>query len=277
MDDLHIITIVTKSDYYFPYLLESCERNGKKLTILGLNEKWKGFTWRFKIMINYLKQLKPTDIVCIIDGYDVICNRDLNELKNEFIKIKNKTNCKIVIGHDKLIKTNLYYINYLFVTMFYGKCKNISLNAGTYIGYVKDILDIILSLYTENDGLDDQQILTKYCNSNNDIYIDVNNKIFLTIDKPYSNIDNYLNIQNNTVIYNNNKPFFIHAPGNTYLEKTLLLLNYNVSNNNIQKSMIRRVINNLYIFIINNMLFILFILFIIIFIIYKLIKYYFSK
>ena len=119
MDDLHIVTVVTKSNYYFPYLVESCKKNGKELTILGYNKEWQGFTWKFKLMINYLKKLKSTDIVCFIDGYDVICTRDLNELKNVFIKIQNETKSKIIVGHDKIINTGLYYINSLFINLYF--------------------------------------------------------------------------------------------------------------------------------------------------------------
>jgi hypothetical protein len=272
MEDLYIVTVVTKTNYYFPYLVESCEKNGKKLTILGYNEKWEGFTWRFKLLINFLKKLKSTDIVCFIDGYDVICTRNLNDLKNEFIKLKNETNCKIIIGHDKIINTGIYYMNYIWYNFYFGKCKNNNLNAGTYIGYVKDLIDILSYIYTEineNNKLDDQQLLTTYCNSNNDIYIDIYNKLFLSITKPFSEIDNYLQVKNNEIIYNNNIPFFIHCPGNTYLENTLKLLNYNVPNNNIQKTMKKRLYDTLYMYIKNNSFIKSFILFFLIIITIK--------
>jgi hypothetical protein len=42
-----IITVATKSDYYFPYLKESIKRNGSELIVLGYNEVWQGFNWRF--------------------------------------------------------------------------------------------------------------------------------------------------------------------------------------------------------------------------------------
>ena len=45
--NLHIVTVATHSDYYFPYLKESFKKNGKELTVLGYGEKWKGFNWRF--------------------------------------------------------------------------------------------------------------------------------------------------------------------------------------------------------------------------------------
>lgn len=269
MNDLYIVTVVTKTDYYFPYLVESCKKNGKKLIVLGYNQKWKGFTWRFKLLIDFLNKLKSTDIVCFIDGYDVICTRNLNELKDEFIKLKKETNSKIIIGHDKIINTGVYYINNIINYLYFGRCKDIHLNAGTYIGYVEDLINILLYIYTQtekNNNLDDQQLLTKYCNLNNDIYIDINNKLFLVINKPYSDVDNYLEFKNNKLIYNNNTPFFIHCPGNTYLENILKLLNYNISNNKIKKKMKKRLYDKLCIYfkinIKNNKFFILIILFI---------------
>jgi hypothetical protein len=108
-----------------------------------------------------------------------------------------------------------------------------------------------------------------YCNSNNDIYIDINNKLFLVINKPFSEIDNYVQVKNNEIIYNNNTPFFIHCPGNTYLENILKLLNYNVPNNKIQKTMKKRLYDTLYMYFKNNSLIVSFILFILIIITIK--------
>ena len=47
----HIITIATNSELYFPYLVDSCKKNGIPLTVLGYGEKWTGFTFRFDKMI----------------------------------------------------------------------------------------------------------------------------------------------------------------------------------------------------------------------------------
>lgn len=230
MNDLHIVTVVTDSKYYFPYLVESCKKYGKELTILGYGKKWLGFAWKYKLMIDYLKNLPKTDIVCFIDAYDVICLRDLSELKKEFIKIRNSTNCKIIVGHDKIDTSTLYYTaNYYFNYYYFGLCDNVFLNSGTYIGYVYDLLDILTKVYNETiENIDDDQILLiDYCKKNKkEIYIDVDNKLFLTINKKSSEIDDLVEIKNNKLIYNNNEPFFIHGPGKTSLTNILSKLDY---------------------------------------------------
>jgi hypothetical protein len=245
MSDLHIVTVATHPEFYFKYLIESCKKNGKELDVLGFGEKWKGFTWRFTLMLEYLKKLDKNDIVCFIDGYDVICTRNLNELKDEFIKIKNETDCKIIVGHDKIITDTIFYhLYYLKTINKFDQCKNIDINAGTYIGYVIDLIDILEKIYNlnPNDAADDQILLTKYCNmcNNNDIFIDIDNKIFLTLDKPFAEIDNLIEINNNEIIYNNNKPFFLHGPGETYLNNVIKLLGYDLNDNKIKNSMINK-------------------------------------
>jgi uncharacterized LabA/DUF88 family protein len=82
MSNLHLVTVATHKDGYFDYLVESCKRNGKDVKVLGYEEKWQGFNWRFTLILDYLKKLNKNDIVCVIDGYDVLCTRNLNELTN---------------------------------------------------------------------------------------------------------------------------------------------------------------------------------------------------
>ena len=107
----HIITVATSSELYFPYLVDSCKKNGIPLTVLGYGEKWTGFCFKFDKMIQYLKKLDPNDVVCFIDGYDVICVRNLNEITDVFLQLKKRTNCKIIIAENKTIRNNLF--NYL--------------------------------------------------------------------------------------------------------------------------------------------------------------------
>lgn len=223
---MHIVTVVTHSENYFPYLVESCKRNGSELVILGYGEKWLGFNWKIKKMIEYLNTLHKNDVVCFVDGYDVICTRNLNELEAEFIALKEKTSCKMIVGYE-----NLFYFNKLG-NLYFGKCKNKSLNAGTYIGYAEDILDIIQKIYNLNpkNDADDQILMTKYCNLNNDLYIDIDNKLFLTISSSLNDLNKYITYKDNKLTYKGNYPFFIHAPGYGILDTIIEKLGYSKCN-----------------------------------------------
>jgi len=261
MSKLHIVTVATHQDGYLDYLIESCKKNNNDIKILGYGEKWQGFNWRFLLVINYLRTLKLNDIVCFVDGYDVLCTRNLNELSNEFIKLKNKYNCKIIVGHDEIIidKHNIIqHINSFNLRNKFGTCKNTSLNAGTYIGYVNDLLIVLQDIYNllPNNSADDQILFTKYCKTHNkDVHIDVEKELFLTLVKPHDDINNYIKIIDNKVIYNNHQPFFVHGPGETYLDNLIINLGYNYkpTKQSIKPLFIKnmfKIINNEYINII---------------------------
>ena len=227
MEKLFVITVSTDNKYYFDYLQTTCKKNGKNLISLGYGEKWKGFNWKFKLILNYAKKLKPDDIICFVDGYDVISVRNLEQLPIIFKQLQKENNCKIIVGYDNLKYTNM--INKILVYFKFGKCNNIQLNSGTYIGYVKDIIYVLSKLLELNyhDNADDQVLLTKYCNSNiNDVYVDIDNKLFLTIDAPFQEASKFLDFKNGSVFYNNQQPFFIHGPGKTYLNDIIVKLNY---------------------------------------------------
>ena len=183
----HILTVATEIKYYMPYLIESVKKHNNNLTILGLGEKWQGFNWRFKLIHDYVSKLNPNDVVCVVDGYDVLCVRDLNLLKLKFEEVRNRENCKIVVGNDKVLN----FVNYIANNLFFGYCKNEALNAGTYIGYAGDVGEIIMKIYNlnPNNDADDQILFTKYCNESNDIYIDVYNELFVSISCPLKEIE----------------------------------------------------------------------------------------
>jgi hypothetical protein len=271
MSKVKIVTVATESKYYLPYLQETIKQNNNDLVILGYGEKWQGFSWKYKLMIDYFKTLKYNDIVCFVDGYDVICTRNLNELPNAFLKMKKEHNCKIIVGFERHTNTIFKYV----AGIYFGQCKNMPLNSGTYIGYSKDLLEIIISMYNLNDPLkDDQVLMNEYCIKNpNTIYIDKKSELFLTICNTYSNIElnNELIIKNKKVFFNNYEPFFIHGFGNSYMDNILVSLGYtnlNVSND-IKNGYYSNLKYKIYSFIYNNYFYILIIfLFFIFYIIY---------
>lgn len=98
---LHVVTVATESKYYFPYLKMSCEKNGANLEVIGFGEKWQGFNWKLKKMAEYLKRIPAKDVVCYVDGYDVICVRPLEGLAEKYAEIQKKTGCKILVATEQ--------------------------------------------------------------------------------------------------------------------------------------------------------------------------------
>ena len=236
--NVEVITISTDNKFYYPNLVESCRKNKGKLTTLGMGEEWRGYNWKFRKMIDYLSNLSDDTIVCFIDGYDVISCRDLTELGDEFIKLKNKYKCKIIAGCDDYG----FIGKKVFDGIFFRKCGNHYLNSGTYIGYAKDLKDIINKIHQLNpsDSADDQVLMIQYYNEHpGEIHIDHECKLFLTLMYPLMNID--VNIDNNNKVYTDDyksMPFFIHAQGNGFLNNIIVKLGYGTPDSDIKKNLI---------------------------------------
>lgn len=217
---MKLVTVATHSEGYFPWLLKSCKRFGAQLTVLGMGEKWQGFTWRFHLMVQYLKELNADEIVCFIDGYDVVLLKSLEELERRYVKIHEKTHCKIAVAYEQI--TNTFHkvaTNYTF-----GTCQQQNVNAGTYIGYAGDLLDVLQSIYAANPSFnsDDQELLIKYCKQNpNNFYIDSECKLFYTLVNPLGHKH-----EKDDNIYNS---CILHAPGATDITEYLKELGYEFS------------------------------------------------
>jgi hypothetical protein len=233
---LHIVTVVTESQYYYPYLVESCKKNGYNLEVLGYGEKWGGFNWRSKLMVDYLKTIPENDIVCFVDGYDVICCRNLNDLESVFLDMNRQTGCKMIVAEENHVR----YWNKLSTYLFFGTYNERFINAGTYVGFVSDLLEILSKIHTldNRDEADDQQLLIEYCKkTNNEVYCDSENKLFLAIVNPLDEIDRFVDIQSDILIYKGNRPFFIHAPFYGYLENIIRKFGYDIISNDVQNQL----------------------------------------
>ncbi len=240
---LHIITVATDIKYYMPYLIESIKKNNNELTILGLNMKWLGFNWRYKIMREHLSKLPEDDIVCFCDGYDVLCLRDLNELINEFNRIITREYSKIICCDDLTFRRSKYLSGFFF------KCNPWAhdvINGGFYMGRVKDIKNMlyVISTYSTLDNMDDQMLINIFNEKNPGvIYIDKYCEIFYTICKTKQDLSKFIKFNNNKIytLYNT-RPFFIHAAFYGYLDNIIIKLGYNYDyNNRVEDS-----INNIY-------------------------------
>lgn len=201
---MKVITACTDERYYFPYLKKTCMQNNGEFVVLGLGEKWGGYIWKFNKMIEYLKTLDVDEVVCFVDGYDVVCVRDLRDIKQKFLECSRKNNCKIIIGKDNNILPEIIR------RMYFG---DLNINSGTYIGRAGDIRDILKkSRETFPDIIDDQMLIIEYAKKfKGDVAIDEDNTFFQVHGMPFFEARV------------NGSPYFIHAPGCSYLNDILQL------------------------------------------------------
>jgi len=230
-----LVTVVTHIDGYLPWLEKSCKRFNTKLIKLGYGQKWLGFSWRFKLMIDYLKTIDPNELVIFIDAYDVMMLRSLDNIEEYYNNIVKMNKCKIIISEDKAIP----FYQEIIGKIYFNDYKDARPNAGSYMGRAKDILEIISKINQNiNYEDDDQMLFTKYYKNNlNEFYIDTSNIFFLTRANQLNDIltDSNINIKNHELTYINSKPFFIHGNAHTYMDQLILKLGYRISNNKIKE------------------------------------------
>jgi len=234
---MKVITVTTHNERYFPVLKQSCKYNNLDLVVLGFGEKWQGFTWKFKLMIDYLKTIDENEIVIFVDAYDVIALQDANTIEKRFKQYSSYLT-KIITGWERAKSPLIEYLS----SLIFGKCMNRRINSGCYIGICKNILYILRDLFNKFDlnsnkmEYNDQVLLTKYCNLDNNVFkIDYNYDFFLVINGAIDHLD--INKDKIEILTNENghrelvykgifTPCFIHGIGATNMNDIIYKLNY---------------------------------------------------
>ena len=227
---LHIVTIATQEAFYLPYLRASCRHHGQELTVLGMGRQaeWQGLTTKLQWMLHFLRQLPQNDLVCFVDGYDVICTHDLHELPMAFRAMCIRHGGQVVIAHNLYPRPWMHLVHHVY----YKRCKGYNLNSGTYMGRVRDIQRIIQrSVYLNRirKTKSDQQLLTLDCIEHPEEFcIDTESSLFLNINDFGQDLRPHVQITNGRLTYNDNQPFFVHANGNGILDTILVDLGYRI-------------------------------------------------
>ena len=227
---MRLVTVATESQAYFPYLLKSCARHKATLDVLGWGMKWRGFVWRMHLLTHYLDQLDDDEIVCVIDSYDVLMLRPLKELEEAFLAFCADSQYDVIVGGERPPSIAIG----LGMRWMFGTCRGKFLNAGTYIGFVKGLKDVVRGVRRlSNDDVtaDDQLVMTQYCSkekAGKRLYIDRPNDFFLTMTSS-SKLPCKVRIEDGKLFYRNKQPFFIHANGQADMNDIVLKLGYSMT------------------------------------------------
>jgi hypothetical protein len=235
---MKFVTVATEIKGYLPVLQESFIKQNLKLEILGLNEKWTGFGFKYLKMIEFLKKQNPYEIIVFMDAYDVIF---LN--KDKLLERFRSYNKQILLSCEPLPKTLLH--KYLYTKVFpycqLNEKDKIHINSGLYMGYAKYLL-IMLQELSNKENLhssktDDQIILNEFCNYKNNFFsdhiaIDIERKVFYNTfpDSLFTQKTSKKLINSKFVNKNLEEVNFVHGPGNTNLD--FIIQKYNLNSKN---------------------------------------------
>lgn len=229
---MRLVTVATDDQGYFPFLVKSCKRHGVHLDVLGWKQTWRGYNWRVKLMLDYLAPMDPNELVCFIDAYDVIVCASPEDMERAYRGLCKKHGADIVVGFE----APKYYHDALIAEAMFGTCKKKRINAGTYMGRVKDLTEMLHAMQAEakEDAADDQVILTQVCNkSPARFHIDTEHELFLTVQSMITGIDDLvckMDVDESLrLIYEGRRPCIVHANGDTNMDSLLEKLHYKVT------------------------------------------------
>ena len=84
----------------------SVKENKHDYKILGIGQKWRGWSWRSMLLSDYFSELKSDTLICITDAYDAL----ILDTPDKFIDLYNKTGSELIIGVEHISDESENYI-----------------------------------------------------------------------------------------------------------------------------------------------------------------------
>lgn len=152
---MRIVAVATHKERMFDIFKKSAEKNDIPLDILGMGQKWKGFGWRWTLILKHLETIDHKELILVTDAFDTIILKNAEAFEKTF-----KTfNSPIVFSKDPEANEFIYLARYYRWRVF---GEDPIVNGGTYIGTCSAIKKFIKRIKYKNNT-DDQRFLTSLC------------------------------------------------------------------------------------------------------------------
>lgn len=175
---MRVIAVATHSERMFELFKQSGQKFGYTIDILGFGKAWKGFAWRFDLILQRLRELEDKDeLILISDAFDVVFINHAYVFEKRFKQL----NSDIVFTCDPISDQwrCRCIANYYRKRLFFHKDNKLVLNGGTYAGRAGDLIKMIESIPHYNANDDDQKILTSLFHKNHfeNATVDLNSRL----------------------------------------------------------------------------------------------------
>lgn len=210
LERFHVCTVASYEHKNLHKLMHSCKNHQIDLKVLGLGLPYEGNGTKLILFGEYLNTLEDDEIVMLIDAFDIILVADKEVILNKFLNM----NTPFVMSAEKICFPFPDLAPQYPLTASPFKY----INAGAYMGYVKDLKAWYNDLPAVNPKISDQgQITTHYLNGNNFFMLDNYCEIFLSL---FAVEDHELDIDVEHGIVRclttNSEPCVIHANGSSF-------------------------------------------------------------
>lgn len=201
---MRIVSVATHKERMYDLFVKSAQKHNIPLDILGMNQVWQGFAWRWTLIQEHLKTLQDDELILITDAFDTLIMKDANAFEKRF----KAFNVPIVFSKDPDIHEFTPFARYYRQRVF---GEDPIINGGTYIGKCKPLLTFIQHLKYTND-MDDQVFLTQ-----------MHRMVRMTVDTKYKLMYHFVGWRTNQKIPD---ACVITFPASGHSQKVLARLGY---------------------------------------------------
>lgn len=152
MSKVKVLSVATHRERMIDIFEASCDVLGYDLQLLGVGKKWRGFSWRFDLIKEALRDMSDEQVVLVCDAFDTVLLESASVLVDRFNGYKG----------DLLFTTEPNDFN-PFIQYYRWRLFGTNIiNGGTYVGRAGALRQFISTLSYDNTT-DDQKLLSRVC------------------------------------------------------------------------------------------------------------------
>ena len=151
---MRILSVATHDERMYDIFKESCKRNKIHLDILGWGKEWKGFAWRWDLILDHLStnEIPDKELIIITDAFDSVVCVKASRFEHEFKKFESP----MVFSCEPPSNLFFWLAGYYRWRVF---GPDPVVNGGSYMGYAGAIKKFIKRFKYKHDT-DDHRFLT---------------------------------------------------------------------------------------------------------------------
>ncbi len=163
---MKVFSVATDRVAFLSSLEDSARRFDYDLHVLGRDQKWQGFLWRWTLVLDAVEALDPDEVVSVVDGYDVVLAGPAELLEKLYHNaVPNGDALLFGQEHRQEHSSRLFW----FITEIFHQYHAVApdqpiINAGVCVGtaqLVKELCHTMLAAGRDLPKPDDQKLLNQ--------------------------------------------------------------------------------------------------------------------